>query len=252
MLGIQLHRRPGSGGADLAYLRKSVIWASTTNTNTNANTNTNDSTLRGQRGALQERLEEILVLELHKDGGRTYLSFTVRGLYKHVLAAITSKISGKRERDEVQTTTHAVVHPNGDSDVQQHASTSRVSMSADNGSGGASGVPASLGKSVARDALSSPVVLGALSAHPEDDGNSPSPEHAETCTPAVGTGTAAAPDEEKEEESALAKSPVAAAHKSNRTSATPNTRPVLNIQPVTEGLPRAEPVTYRERLGGYL
>jgi hypothetical protein len=229
MLGIQ--RRPGGGGADLAYLRKSVIWSSTTN----------NSTLRGQRGALQERLEEILVLELHKDGGRTYLSFTVRGLYKHVLAAITSKISGKRERDEV----HALVHPTGDVGVG--------TMSGDSGNGnGGGGGPSSI--TVMRDTLASPVVLGILAVHPEDDGNSTTREHDDDSQRE--TPPAAAADDEMEVESGtsppLVKSPVAPAHKSSRTSATPNTRPVPTIQPVSEGLRRADPVTYRERLGGYL
>ncbi|KAL7556153.1 hypothetical protein ACA910_006252 [Epithemia clementina (nom. ined.)] len=40
--------------------------------------------------ALQERLEEVLVLELLKDGGRNYLTLSVRSLYQHVLAAITT------------------------------------------------------------------------------------------------------------------------------------------------------------------
>lgn len=84
-----LHRSPLTVG-DL-NLRQSVNWTSPSN-----------PTIR--KGALQERLEELLVLELHKDGGRAFLNFTVRGLYKHVLKAITRKISGKRERDEVNMT----------------------------------------------------------------------------------------------------------------------------------------------------
>ena len=72
---------------DLAQLRKSVVWSSPED--------------QAVRSALVERLEELLVMELHRDGSRSFLNFTVRGLYKHVLSAITSKISGKRERDEV-------------------------------------------------------------------------------------------------------------------------------------------------------
>ena len=40
--------------------------------------------------ALQERLQEVLVLEILKDGGRNYLNLSVRSLYQHVLAAITN------------------------------------------------------------------------------------------------------------------------------------------------------------------
>jgi len=109
------------GAGDLANLRKSVMWSSPQH-----------PTLR--RGALQERLEELLVLELHKDGGRTFLNFTVRGLYKHVLAAISSKISGKRERDELNFM------------VQKKGGQRKVTMG---------------------EKMSSPVVLGALSAHIE-------------------------------------------------------------------------------------
>eukprot|EP00523_Entomoneis_sp_CCMP467_P007701 CAMPEP_0168732158 /NCGR_PEP_ID=MMETSP0724-20121128/7631_1 /TAXON_ID=265536 /ORGANISM="Amphiprora sp., Strain CCMP467" /LENGTH=695 /DNA_ID=CAMNT_0008779177 /DNA_START=1965 /DNA_END=4052 /DNA_ORIENTATION=+ len=43
----------------------------------------------GARSMLQERLDDVLVLELLKDGGRNYLTLSVRSLYKHVLAAIT-------------------------------------------------------------------------------------------------------------------------------------------------------------------
>jgi len=39
--------------------------------------------------ALAERLQELLVLELHRDGSRRYLNLTVRGLYRYVLSAIT-------------------------------------------------------------------------------------------------------------------------------------------------------------------
>lgn len=38
----------------------------------------------------QDRLEELLVLELLKDGGRNYLSLSIRSLYKHVMEAITN------------------------------------------------------------------------------------------------------------------------------------------------------------------
>jgi hypothetical protein len=38
----------------------------------------------------QARLDELLVLELRKDGGRGYLTFSIRGLYKFVLTSITN------------------------------------------------------------------------------------------------------------------------------------------------------------------
>lgn len=113
--------RPAMG--DLQHLRKSIVWAS-------------QSSPQIRKGALQERLEEILVMELHKEGGRAFLNFTVRGLYKHVLKSITSKISGKRERDEVQVM------------IQKKGSKNKATMG---------------------ETISSPVVLGALSSHHEDD-----------------------------------------------------------------------------------
>lgn len=42
---------------------------------------------------LVDRLEEWLVLELHKDGNRQYLRLTVRGLYRYVLNAMTDHSS---------------------------------------------------------------------------------------------------------------------------------------------------------------
>ena len=127
MRGIQgimgIRRRSGLGPGEL-QLRKSVMWSSPTSPNT-------------RHGALQERLEELLVLELHKDGGRAFLNFTVRGLYKHVLAAITSRISGKRERDEVNFM------------ISSKKGSSR--------------------KGTMGDVISSPVVLGTLSSHKESE-----------------------------------------------------------------------------------
>lgn len=122
MQGVS-YGRPTLGMGDLAHLKKSVIWSSQSN-----------PTIR--KGALQERLEELLVLELHKDGGRAFLSFTVRGLYKHVLKAITSKISGKRERDEVNFM------------IEKKGGPRRSSMG---------------------ETINSPVVLGALSSHHEEE-----------------------------------------------------------------------------------
>ena len=48
------------------------------------------STASTTTNILHDRLDEVLVLELLKDGGRQYLTLSVRGLYKHVLAAITA------------------------------------------------------------------------------------------------------------------------------------------------------------------
>jgi hypothetical protein len=41
--------------------------------------------------ALTDRLQELLVLEFHKNGSREYMHLTVRGLYRHVLNAITDR-----------------------------------------------------------------------------------------------------------------------------------------------------------------
>jgi hypothetical protein len=62
---------------NLGNLRKSLRWAGPTPTE--------------RTEALQERLEELLVFELHKDGGSQYLTLSVRGLYRHVLSAITNR-----------------------------------------------------------------------------------------------------------------------------------------------------------------
>lgn len=40
---------------------------------------------------LTDRLQELLVLEFHKNGNRQYMHLTVRGLYRHVLNAITDR-----------------------------------------------------------------------------------------------------------------------------------------------------------------
>lgn len=53
---------------------------------------------------LQERLEELLVFEIAKDGGQTYRNLTVRGLYKYVLAAITDREAAKGARREFRRT----------------------------------------------------------------------------------------------------------------------------------------------------
>ena len=183
------------GAGDLANLRKSVMWSSPQH-----------PTLR--RGALQERLEELLVLELHKDGGRTFLNFTVRGLYKHVLAAISSKISGKRERDELNFM------------VQKKGGQRKGTMG---------------------EQMSSPVVLGALSAHIE---TSESEDH---------TDSGGRNDESNPEVDSISGIP---------DDFAPPELPVRNrdLKPVSsythrvvERAERADHATsYRDRLGGYL
>ena len=183
------------GAGDLANLRKSVMWSSPQH-----------PTLR--RGALQERLEELLVLELHKDGGRTFLNFTVRGLYKHVLAAISSKISGKRERDELNFM------------VQKKGGQRKVTMG---------------------EKMSSPVVLGALSAHIE---TSESEDH---------TDSGGRNDESNPEVDSISGIP---------DDFAPPELPVRNrdLKPVSSYthrvVERAEgadhSTSYRDRLGGYL
>ncbi len=50
--------------------------------------------------ALAERLQELLVLELHRDGSRRYLNLTVRGLYRYVLSAITDTHPNHHQKEE--------------------------------------------------------------------------------------------------------------------------------------------------------
>lgn len=49
---------------------------------------------------LQERLEELLVFEILKDGGQRYRNLNLRGLYKYVLAAITNREAVKQARQD--------------------------------------------------------------------------------------------------------------------------------------------------------
>lgn len=76
------------GKLNLSNLRRSVNWATGRN-----NTQQHAESLPRATGpaAIQERLAEILVLELRKDGGRKYLTVTGRSLYRHVLQAITHR-----------------------------------------------------------------------------------------------------------------------------------------------------------------
>lgn len=58
-----------------------------------------------KQSILSERLEELLVLELRKDGGREYLRLSVRGLYKRVLSAITSPFHQEQRTDKERSPT---------------------------------------------------------------------------------------------------------------------------------------------------
>lgn len=49
---------------------------------------------RQRKAALQSRLQEVLVFELHKDGSRAYREMSVRKLYNYVLEAITTRPEG--------------------------------------------------------------------------------------------------------------------------------------------------------------
>lgn len=51
------------------------------------------STTNEATSILARRLEELLILELHKDGSKTYLHLSTRALYQHVINAITNKES---------------------------------------------------------------------------------------------------------------------------------------------------------------
>jgi hypothetical protein len=57
------------------------------------------------------RLESLLVLELKQDGGRKYLSLSVRGLYKHVLTSITTTTPSTRGGDEEKQTPKPTIAP---------------------------------------------------------------------------------------------------------------------------------------------
>ena len=55
--------------------------------------------------SLQDRLRELLIFELNKEGDRRYLSLSVRGLYKHVLNSITYRSPARpRSPTAVDTT----------------------------------------------------------------------------------------------------------------------------------------------------
>jgi magnesium transporter len=75
--------------------RSSIVWDGPTT----ARKHTTTAAARSD-ALLQERLEELLVFEISKDGGQTYRNLTVRGLYKYVLAAITDRQAAKGARRE--------------------------------------------------------------------------------------------------------------------------------------------------------
>jgi hypothetical protein len=79
-----------TGNMNLSNLRRSSIWAGD-----------HPSRPKERTSALSERLEELLVFELRKDGGRDYLQLSVRGLYRHAMNAITSRPpkGGEAERE---------------------------------------------------------------------------------------------------------------------------------------------------------
>jgi hypothetical protein len=72
-------------------LRRSLAWTSTAAGGADMGYNNRFGTSAvTTSGLLHERLDEVLVLELLQDGGRRYMTLSVRSLYKHVLAAITA------------------------------------------------------------------------------------------------------------------------------------------------------------------
>jgi hypothetical protein len=75
---IHMRSSVQTGTMNLTNLRKSAAWAG-------------NSKSKERNSALSERLEELLVFELRKDGGHGYLQLSVRGLYRHVMDAITSR-----------------------------------------------------------------------------------------------------------------------------------------------------------------
>ena len=220
-----LRTRPTLANADLSQLRKSVVWSSQPNPAAAAST----ASLR--KGALQERLEELLVLELHKDGGRAFLNFTVRGLYKHVLSAITSKISGKRERDEVRYM------------IERKGRTTTF------GEAGAAATTTSLPT----------VVLGSLSAHRES-------EHEDHTASSVATNNDENINDTLDSQTERTQQELAPVPTTTTVEVPPEIpSPQPNIQPINSSAgndgggddrevhpARAEKISYRERLGGYL
>lgn len=77
----------------MTNLRRSTLWAG-------------DATPSNRpEASLSDRLTELLILELGKDGSREYLNLTVRGLYRHVLGAITSCRHSTRDREESEMPT---------------------------------------------------------------------------------------------------------------------------------------------------
>lgn len=92
------HRASTTAG--LQKLRRSVAWSGAPKSHTVAE---RDRT----HVALSERLESLLVLELLKDGGRKYLMLSVRGLYKHVLGAITTIPQQQQPEDPPQSAVEA-------------------------------------------------------------------------------------------------------------------------------------------------
>lgn len=78
---------PGTAGGGLR--RSTIVWSETP---AFAFTTTD---------VLQDRLEELTVFELRRDGGRRHLSVSVRLLYKYVLSAITASRSGNAVRVSV-------------------------------------------------------------------------------------------------------------------------------------------------------
>lgn len=70
---------------NLQQLRRSLAW-------TQAPANRLSTTAE-----LNERLEELLVLELHQNGNRQYFTWSVRALYKHVLKCITQTTTNAQD-----------------------------------------------------------------------------------------------------------------------------------------------------------
>jgi len=87
MLGIRQQNTGINRAAalNLDHLRRSVVWSSADSRKI--------SPVLG--------LESMLILELPKEGGRQYLSLTVRGLYNHVMKSITkTKLILKQKKSE--------------------------------------------------------------------------------------------------------------------------------------------------------
>jgi magnesium transporter len=95
----------GEAQLNISNLRRNVNWSDRRGDNNNQQRRPEASTARtsSHPADLQERLTEILVLELRKDGGRKYITVTGRSLYRYVLQAIAHGDDENNKEDEASS-----------------------------------------------------------------------------------------------------------------------------------------------------